>query len=194
VLVSLEENPRRADNRGNGDFVFSYGLCTLFLHLFLTGLLVAVLTMVGLVCLLLPGVYLAVTWSFALALAADKRPRLLASDGIEPQDGLEALVASVVAGARAGRDQFRRAIGFGIGVFITAPITLAALMYAYEDIFGSRKAFSHRASATDSAACPRLVPLTLPMLRHPSMPHTNQQGSSQVGRPSDYWSPECLVS
>ena len=52
---------------------FRTAFVPLFLHLFLTGLVVAVLTTVGLFCLILPGVYLGVAWSFALAIAADKR-------------------------------------------------------------------------------------------------------------------------
>ncbi len=108
-----------------------------FFQLFLTGLVTALLTMAGLLCLILPGVYLGVAWSFALAIAADKRldcwpamelSRKMISKHWWKVFGFLGLLAIFnLAGILA----------FGVGVFLTAPITLAALMYAYEDIFSS---------------------------------------------------------
>ena len=93
--------------------------------------------MVGLFCLILPGVYFGVAWSFALAIAADKRfdcwpamelSRKMISKHWWKVFGLLAILAIFnLAGILA----------LGIGVFLTAPIALATMMYAYEDIFGS---------------------------------------------------------
>ena len=49
--------------------VFSFA----FVPLFLAGLVTWLLTLLGLVCLILPGIYLAVAWLFTLALVIDKR-------------------------------------------------------------------------------------------------------------------------
>ncbi|MEN6407080.1 MAG: polysaccharide biosynthesis/export family protein [Thermoguttaceae bacterium] len=133
-------------------FCFRTAFVPRFLHLFLTGLLVATLTMVGLMCLLLPGIYFAVAWTFALALAADRQldcwPAMELSRKTVAKHWWQILklVLALVAINLAGL------LAFGIGVFITAPLTLAALMYAYEDVFGSKKAAPRCKSVADSAA------------------------------------------
>ena len=125
---------------------FRTAFVPLFLHLFLTGLLVAALTIVGLYCLILPGVYLAVAWSFALAFAADKRldcwPAMELSRKTVSKHWWQVFWLVLVLAAI----NFAGLLAFGVGVFLTAPLTLAALMYAYEDIFGST---SHAATKPD---------------------------------------------
>jgi uncharacterized membrane protein len=43
-----------------------------FLHLFLAGFVTALLTWLGFLCLVLPGIYLSVAWMFTLPLVMDK--------------------------------------------------------------------------------------------------------------------------
>ena len=116
---------------------FRTAFVPLFLHLFLTGLVLAVITTFGLFCLILPGVYLGVAWSFALIIAADKQRDFWPAMELSRKTiskhwwkvfGLLAVLAMFnLAGV----------LVFGVGIFLTAPIALSALMYAYEDIFGS---------------------------------------------------------
>jgi tRNA A-37 threonylcarbamoyl transferase component Bud32 len=112
------------------------GFSRAFLPLFLASLVMAVLTTAGFFCLILPGIYLAVAWTFTLALVIDKRL------GFWPAMGLSRktiskhwwkffgfiIVLSLIK--MAGM------LVFFVGSLITAPVALAALMYAYEDIFG----------------------------------------------------------
>lgn len=109
-----------------------------FLHLFLAGFVTCSLTTLGFLCLILPGIYLLVAWIFAVPLVIDKR-----------LDFWPAMELS----RKAVSKHWWKFLGFGIvlvllnfagvlacivGVFIMIPITLAALMYAYEDIFSGR--------------------------------------------------------
>jgi hypothetical protein len=118
---------------------FRIAFVPLFFQLVLTGCVVAALTMVGLFCLILPGIYFGVAWSFALAIAADKQ------FDFWPAMELSRKVISkhwwMVCGLLAIFVIFNLAgiLAFRIGVLFTATITLAAMMYAYEDIFGSNR-------------------------------------------------------
>jgi serine/threonine protein kinase len=104
------------------------------LHLFLAGFVTEVLTLLGLVCLIAPGIYLFVAWLFALPLVIDKRlefwPAMRISRRVITKHWwkflgfLLALLGFNLAGVLA----------CGIGVAITLPTSFAALMYAYEDI------------------------------------------------------------
>jgi uncharacterized membrane protein len=107
-----------------------------FPHLVIAGFLVSLLTVLGFICLILPGIYLFVAWKFTLPLVIDK--------------GLDFWPAMGSSRKIIGRHWWKF-FGFmivlalidlagilvcGVGVFFTFPITLAALMYAYEDITG----------------------------------------------------------
>jgi serine/threonine protein kinase len=112
------------------------GFSNRFLHLFLAYFVSFVLTVLGLFCLILPGIYLMVAWTFTLPLIMDK--------GLDFWSAME-LSRKIVT------KHWWKFFGFVIflvllklaglmvclvGVFITVPIAQAALMYAYEDIFG----------------------------------------------------------
>ena len=108
-----------------------------FLDLFLVGLVATVLKILGFICLILPGIYLVVAWMFASILVIDK--------GLDFWSAME-LSRKVVT------RHWWKAFGFvlvlllvnlgglllcGLGFLITTPLTLAATVYAYEDIFGT---------------------------------------------------------
>ena len=104
------------------------------LHLFLAGFVTEVLTVLGFLCLIAPGVYLFVAWFFALPLVIDKRlefwPAMRISRRVITRHWwrflgfLLVLLAFNLGGALA----------CGIGLAFTLPTSFAALMYAYEDI------------------------------------------------------------
>ena len=122
------------------------GFSIAFLHLFLAGLVIGVLVALGMFCCLLPGIYLAVAWTFAVPLIIDKRmdfwpamelSRKVASRHWWSLFGLVVLnMFIILAGCLA----------CGVGVFVAAPIAAGSLAYAYEDIFGSAAAPSSAVS------------------------------------------------
>jgi predicted Ser/Thr protein kinase len=111
------------------------GFSRCFLQLFLASLVANLLLFLAFVCLVLPFIYLFVAWIFLLPLVADKR--------------LEFWSAMQLS-RKAVSKHWWQFFGFGIllvlfniagflacciGIFVTVPVSLAALMYAYEDIF-----------------------------------------------------------
>jgi serine/threonine protein kinase/tetratricopeptide (TPR) repeat protein len=108
-------------------------------HLVIGGFLASLLTVLGFVCLILPGVYLFVAWIFVFPLIVDRRldfwPAMRLSRQVIKKHwwkifGLLAVLGLInLAGIAA----------CGVGLFITFPITFAALTYAYEDITGPVK-------------------------------------------------------
>jgi hypothetical protein len=122
------------------------GFSLAFLQLFLAGLIAGILASIGFLFCLLPGIYLAVAWIFALPLVIDKNldfwPAMELSRKVITRHwwlffGF-ALVNFLVM-----------LLGLAVcivGVFVAQPVVLGALAYAYEDIFGGQ-----RASAQPSA-------------------------------------------
>jgi len=109
-----------------------------FLPLMLTGLLVSVLTVVGFLCCILPGIYLSVAWNLAIPLAFDK--------GLSPWEAMETsrkvltrhwwlFLALGLLCTLIGIVGFLACI---IGVFVAIPVCVGAVAYAYEDVFGTR--------------------------------------------------------
>jgi serine/threonine protein kinase/cytochrome c-type biogenesis protein CcmH/NrfG len=127
-----------------------------FPHLVIGGFLASLLTVLGFVCLVLPGVYLFVAWIFTFPLIVERRldfwPAMRLSRKIISKHwwkffGFLIVLALInVAGMAA----------CGVGLFITFPVTFAALTYAYEDITGAVKspagAFSSVPPITTPAA------------------------------------------
>jgi capsular polysaccharide biosynthesis protein/predicted Ser/Thr protein kinase len=111
------------------------GFSSSFVQLFLAVFVREVLTVLGLLCLILPGIYLFIAWYFTLPLVIDKRldfwPAMRLSRKTISKHwwkflGFILVLALVnLAGLMAAC----------VGVFVTIPVSLAALMYAYEDIF-----------------------------------------------------------
>jgi len=112
------------------------GFRVAFIPLLLAGLVTFLLKLIGFLCFVLPGIYLSVIWIFAVPLVIDKRldfwPAMELSRKVVTRHWWKflgfwlLLVLINVLGV----------IPCGIGLFLTAPICIAALMYAYQDIVG----------------------------------------------------------
>jgi uncharacterized membrane protein len=116
-----------------GDAFSGFNLA--FLHLGLAGLVSFLLICVGLLLCVLPGIYLAVGYAFALPLVIDKQ-----------HDFWTAMEVSRRVVHRQWWTMFGLALVLFIlnivgvlaclvGCIVTAPISVAAAMYAYEDLF-----------------------------------------------------------
>jgi hypothetical protein len=113
------------------------GFSLAFVPLMLTGIVSGVLTCLGLLLCILPGIYLGVAWVLAPALVIEKRldfwkamelSRKVITKRWWSMFGLLVVCfLLIVAGLLA----------CVIGVFVAAPLVAGALMYAYEDIFGA---------------------------------------------------------
>jgi hypothetical protein len=115
------------------------GFSLAFLQLFLVGLVSSILTTVGLLFCIIPGVYLGVAWSFALPLVMDKRmefwPAMELSRKVVQKHwwtffglGLVCLLLLFVGLALCC-----------IGVYVALPLAFGATAYAYEDVFGTKR-------------------------------------------------------
>ena len=126
-LKKIRGEPVRVETAFSG---FSHSLLHLILASFVTG----VLTVLGFLCLILPGIFLCVAWLFTLPLVIDKRldfwPAMRVSLKTISKHWWKFLGFLIILAL----------VNLGglllclVGVFITLPVSLAALMYAYEDI------------------------------------------------------------
>jgi predicted Ser/Thr protein kinase len=112
------------------------GFSNRFLHLFLGSFVSLVLIALGIICCILPGIYLAVAWYFTLPLIIDK--------------GLDFWSAMELSRKTVTRHwwkflwfvilllllRFAGLLVFLVGFFIAMPLFKASMMYAYEDLFG----------------------------------------------------------
>jgi hypothetical protein len=136
-----------------GDLFAGFNIA--FLHLVLAGLIKWLLTSLGLALCILPGIYLAVGYVFALPLVIDKRMEFWPAMEVSRQVvhrhwwstfGLVIVLALV---ACAGF------IVCFVGALISIPLALASLMCVYEDLFGEIAAApqsSGETAATTGAA------------------------------------------
>lgn len=106
-------------------------------QLILLNLVVTILTLIGYLLCLIPGIYLAVAWFFAVPLVIDRRmsfgEAMELSRKMVNKHWFLVFAFLLVYGllSMAGL------VACCIGVFVTMPIGLGALMYAYETIFSS---------------------------------------------------------
>ncbi len=107
-----------------------------FLHLFLAGFVTSLLTWLGFVCLVLPGIYLIVAWMFALPLVMDKQLDFWSAMELSRKVVTKHWFKLFGFGLVLLMLVFAGALALFIGVFVMSPLILAALMYAYEDMFG----------------------------------------------------------
>jgi hypothetical protein len=122
------------------------GFSTAFLQLFLGALVSGLLVVLGVGLCILPGIFLGVAWKFTLPLIIDKRldfwPAMELSRKVITRHwwnffGLMVLSSLInLAGV----------LVCCVGIFVTFPVTVLALMYAYEDIFGPAR-FARPAAA-----------------------------------------------
>ncbi len=113
------------------------GFSVAFVPLLLAGLVVQVLTAVGFLLCILPGIYLFVIWwGFVPLLIIDKRldfwPAMELSRKVINQHWWQValLMLCVMTVGLAGL------LVFGVGIFLTLPLAEAVSVYAYEEIFG----------------------------------------------------------
>jgi uncharacterized membrane protein len=108
--------------------------------LFLAGLVSSLLISLGFLLCIIPGIYLLVAWTFALVLVADRKldfwPAMELSRSVVTLRWWQ-LFALLLVNFLLMTAGFLACI---IGSFITFPITVGAIAYAYEDIFGARPA------------------------------------------------------
>ncbi len=110
------------------------GFTKAFLNLLIAGLLVSIFIAVGLICLVIPGIYLAFAYPFTYILAVDK--------GLGFWEAME-------TSRRVVTRQWWRVCGLillgipffllgfaalGVGIFIALPVVVGAFAYAYEDL------------------------------------------------------------
>ena len=111
-----------------------------FLDLTMAGLVKWLLTSLGLLLCILPGIYLAVGYVFALPLVIDKQmdfwTAMEVSRRVVHQHwwSMFALVIVLALVALAGF------LLCGVGALISIPVASAALMFVYEDLFGTNTA------------------------------------------------------
>jgi hypothetical protein len=119
-----------------GDVFAGFNLA--FLDLTMAGLVKWLLTSLGLILCILPGIYLAVGYVFALPLVVDKKMEFWTAMEVSRRVVHEhwwsvfALIIVLALVALAGF------LLCGVGELITIPVASAALMYVYEDLFGTR--------------------------------------------------------
>ena len=118
--------------------IFS-GFTKCFLHLFLAGFVTFLLTWLGFVCLILPGVYLLIAWMFTFPLVMDKQLDFWSAMELSRKVVTKHWWKFFAFGIFSLLYLFVGSLAFGVGVFIAMPLVLASLMYAYEDIFGGLK-------------------------------------------------------
>jgi hypothetical protein len=113
---------------------------SLFVPLMLAHIVSGLLTGLGVLLCVLPGIYLGVSWVFALPLVIDKRldfwPAMELSRKVVTRHWWQMFGLLILCGlvTLAGL------LACCVGVIVTAAVAEAALMYAYEDIFGARPA------------------------------------------------------
>jgi hypothetical protein len=111
------------------------GFSRAFVQLLLAGLVVTILVGLGLVCLILPGIYLAVGYSFAYLRATDRQ--------IAFWDAMEASRKTVTHHWWSVFGLILLGIPFailglvclGVGILVAMPLIMGAIAYAYEDLF-----------------------------------------------------------
>ena len=105
--------------------------------LIIAGLLMSALTLVGFVLCILPGVYLAVGYLFALPLIIDKKldfwPAMEVSRQVVQKQWWAMFLFAIVLVLIICLG----ALLCGVGLIIAAPVAIAAVSYVYEDLFGA---------------------------------------------------------
>ena len=112
------------------------GFSNRFLHLFLAGFVTSLLTWLGFICLILPGIYLLVAWMFTLPLVIDKQLDFWSAMELSRKVVTKHWFKFLGLGIVLILLEFAGVLALCVGVFVMAPLILASLMYAYEDIFG----------------------------------------------------------
>ena len=103
-----------------------------------TNIVMTLLVYLGLALCLIPGIYLAIAWVFALPLVIDKKlgfwEAMELSRKVVTKNWWTVFALALLAGLIGSAG----IVVCCIGILFTVPLTYAVLMYAYEDIFGPR--------------------------------------------------------
>jgi hypothetical protein len=94
------------------------------------------MTALGLVLLILPGIYLAVGYAFVLPLVIDRQMPVWQAMELSRTTVHRNWFQTFGLLLAAGMLLFVSALAFGFGLVLTLPLCTAALMFAYEDLFG----------------------------------------------------------
>jgi len=110
------------------------------LPLLLAGLLTGVLTALGMILCIAPGVYLAVGYLFALPLVIDKKldfwPAMEVSRQVVTRHWWSMFLFAIVLLLIICLG----ALACGFGLILAVPVVFAALSFVYEDLFGTKAA------------------------------------------------------
>jgi hypothetical protein len=124
----------RSEDVQVGDVFAGFNLA--FLHLTLAGLVKWLLTSLGFVLCILPGIYLGVGYVFALPLVIDKKmefwPAMEVSRRVVHHHWWSTFALVIVLALIA----FVGFLACVVGALVTVPVSSASLMYVYEDLFG----------------------------------------------------------
>ncbi len=108
----------------------------LFVPLLVAGLVSGILILIGLLCCVLPGVYLAVAWMLAMPLIADRKldfwPAMETSRKTITRHWWRWLGFSIVLSLLV----VAGFLAFCLGVLVAAPLVMLAKAHAYNDLFG----------------------------------------------------------
>ena len=123
----------RGEHAEVGDVFAGFKLA--YLNLLLANIVSSLLTAVGILLCLLPGIYLAIGYMFVLPLVIDKKMEFWTAMEVSRQVVHQhwwpvfgfSLVCLLVNCAGA--------LACGIGVLVSGPLTIVATMYLYEDLF-----------------------------------------------------------
>jgi uncharacterized membrane protein len=114
------------------------GFSNAFIPLTMAYITTAILSLLGLLLCIIPGIYLGVSWRFTLPLVIDRQlgfwDAMETSRQAVTRQWFIIFALFLVAGVIS-------ALGLllcCIGIFATAPIGIAAILYAYEDMFGGQ--------------------------------------------------------
>jgi hypothetical protein len=107
-----------------------------FLPLFLAGLAIGLLVTVGLVLLILPGIYLAVAYTFTMLLVIDYRMEFWQAMETSRQIVTKQWASIFWFGIVLCLLNLLGALALGVGLLVTIPVSSCALAVAYKDIVG----------------------------------------------------------
>jgi uncharacterized membrane protein len=114
------------------------GFTRAFLPLVVISIVVSVFVTLGFICLIIPGIYLAVAYSFCSVLAVDKRLGFW-----EAMEGSRKVITRnwwSILGLLLLMIPFLLlgAVALGVGIFVAMPLCVGAFAYAYEDLCNPR--------------------------------------------------------
>jgi len=115
------------------------GFTKAFVALLVAGIVMHLFLTIGFICLILPGIYLLIAYSFTDILAVDK--------GLGFWEAMEASRRTItrrwwsVLGLLLLGIPFLilGGLAFGVGVFVAIPLVVGAVVYAYEDLCNPKK-------------------------------------------------------